>query len=126
MMDCGDGIERADHGSMGPIVPVIVAAYTLKAEETGKVFTNRGSALDLTFTLPAPKAGLRYRFQKAVIDKDIIATTNVAATKIHGGVAATQGVTVTNNTDTEYGACEVYCDGTAWWVANQLGTWAIS
>jgi hypothetical protein len=126
MMDCGDGIARADNGSIGVILAVVTATKVLTAEETGLVITNRGSALDLTVTLPAPKAGLRYRFQKAVIDKDIIINTDVAATKIHGGAGATQGVTATSNTDTQYAACEVYCDGIAWWVANQLGTWAIS
>lgn len=125
VMDCGDGIFRADNGSIG-IIAAKTANYTILPEDTGKIFTNRGSSADLTFTLPAPKAGLWFGFQKSVVDKDIVINTDVAATKVHGGAGATQGVTVTNNTDTQYGTCALYCDGYAWFVCQQNGTWAIS
>ncbi len=124
-MDCGDGIFRADNGCIG-IVEAKTASYTIKAEDTGKVFTNRGSAADLTFTLPTPKAGMHFRFQKAVVDKDIVINTHAAATKIHGGSGATQGVTATNAVDTEYAGCVVWSDGTGWYIAGALGAWTIS
>lgn len=126
VMDCGDGIFRADNGGFGKFTHVTAAARTLEAEETGTIFTNHGSALDLTITLPAPKEGLWFGFQKSVIDKDIIINTDVAGTKVHGGAGATQGVTVTNSTDTQYGTCALYCDGYSWFVCQQNGTWAIS
>jgi hypothetical protein len=103
-----------------------VANYTCLESDSGKAFSNRGSAADLTFTLPAPKSGLRFRFYKSVIDKDIVIVTNTSSVKLHGGAGSTQGTTATNNTDTQYGLCDVWCDGVHWWVSNQMGTWAIS
>ena len=124
-MECGDGYTRADNGSIG-VIEAKTASYTVSALETGKVFTNRGTAADITFTLPAPVAGLRYQFQKAVIDKDIVITTSAAAVKIHGGSGATQGVTLTNAVDTEYAGIEVWCDGTSWYSRATLGAWTVS
>lgn len=124
-MDCGDGIFRAENGSIG-IVEAKTANYTIKPEETGRLFTNRGSSAGIAFTLPAPKAGMWFRFQKAVAAQSVAVTTHDSGTKIHGGTGATQGVTVTNAVATEYAGCIVWSDGTGWYLGGALGAWTVS
>lgn len=125
MMDCGDGIRRADNGSAG-IIAAKTAAYTVTPGDANKIFTNRGAAGSVTFTLPAPKAGMRFTFIKAVAGQNLVVTTDVAATKLHGAAGATQGVTLTNSTATEFGSVTLWCDGIAWYTVASLGTWAVS
>ena len=98
------------------------AAYTVLGSDNGTLFTNRGASGSVTFTLPAPVAGLFFSFQKAVNNQNIVVTTDVAGTKIHG---LTQGVTLTNSTS-EYGSLSIWCDGTAWFTRSSQGTWAVS
>src|SRR6476660_9220175 len=62
MMDCGDGMRRADHGSYGQGPFAKTANYTLKAQDTGKIFSNKAASGAVIFTLPTPKAGLWYVF----------------------------------------------------------------
>ena len=126
VMDCLDGISRADDACWGDIPQAKTASYTLLQGDVGTIFTNRGAAGAITFTLPAPKAGMWFTFWKAVQNQNMLVTTDVAGTKIHGGSGATQGVTLTNSTATEYGSVTVVCDGTAWFTQGVLGTWAVS
>jgi len=122
LMDCGDGFRRADNGCVATDILAKTADYTIKALDTGKIFTNRGASGAVAFNLPAPKKGMWVGFQKAVNNQNMVVNTDVAATKIHN---LTQGVTLTNST-TEYGYCEIFSDGTAWFVRNIRGTWAVS
>ena len=97
-------------------------AYTVLTADNGTLFTNRGASGSVTFTLPAPRAGLYLGFVKAVSTQNIVITTDVAGTKIHG---LTQGVTLTDSTS-EYGTVYIVCDGTAWFTLASIGTWAVS
>ncbi len=102
------------------------ANYTLLETDSGKAITNKGSSADLTFTLPAPKPGLMFAFVKYVIDKNIAVTTNDSSVKLHGASGMTQGVTLTNSTDTEYGTVILWSDGNHWYTLAQNGTWAVT
>lgn len=120
MTDIG-GFRMAQAGHYNDAVAK-TEAYTIKESEIGTLFTNRGASGSVTFTLPAPKKGLFFGFTKAVNNQNLVVTTDVAATKIHG---LTQGVTLTNSTS-EYGVLQIYCDGTAWFTVSSLGTWTVS
>lgn len=121
MMDCGDGTQRADNGCRGKVAAK-TASYTINPAEAGTLYTNRGAAGSVTFTLPPPKAGMWFGFQKAVNNQNIVVVTDVAATKFDG---LTQGTTATNST-TEFGAIRIWSDGVVWFVDSQTGTWGIS
>lgn len=122
VMDTGDGRVRAEIACLKTPVAK-TAAYIVTQADAGTLFTNRGAAGSVTFTLPVPKAGTFFGFQKAVINQNIVITTDVAATKIHN---LTQGVTLTNSTATEYGLVWIISDGTAWFVISVSGTWAVT
>lgn len=118
--DCGDGRVRADNGyNRAPVAKT--AAYTVLASDSGLLFTNRGASASVTFTLPAPTAGFRLRFSKAVNNQNILVTAAAAST-MNG---LTQGQTLTNSTS-EYGSVTLEADGTVWQVVAQFGTWAVS
>lgn len=110
MMNCGDGLRRADFGSLAKGGSVLnkTAAYTLTAADTGKTFGTRGASGAITFTLPAPVAGLVYFFVQAAVQN--ISVTATGGAKINNGTA---NGTVTVATSAP-GTFMVVCDGTGW------------
>lgn len=118
MMDCGDGIRRANNGSVG-VVAAKTASYTININEAGKMFTNKGAGGAVTFTLPAPKEGAFFKF--AVIAAQNIVVTATGGAKIDGGSA--NGSINCASTQALAGSAEVFCpDGTNW-IALKTGTW---
>lgn len=118
MMDCGDGIRRADNGAMGKGVAVKTANYTIKAGDAGLLFSNRGAAGAVTFTLPAPARNIWFGFLKATQQNLVVQATGGA--KINGGTANK----AYNNVAAEVGGMtRLISDGTDWFVLGEKGTW---
>ena len=120
MMDCGDGIRRADRGCAGKGPVAKTAAYTVKAGETGTIFTNLGATASVTFTLPVPKPGMWFTFAKAVPAQSIVLQMP-AGVIINGGTAgkAYQNVTA------ESGVCTIVAATPGMYmIASEKGTWA--
>jgi len=123
----GDGLEIGSGGSI-QYPPFIskVANYTVTANDAGSTFV--AGAADLVFTLPAPSAGLRYRF----ICGTLSATTGLsvspgAADKIIGnGFTAVDDKDAINTaaTDRLGDMLEVESDGSDWYITGVIGTWA--
>ncbi len=108
MMDCGDAMRRADNGSYGKYVAAKAADFTLKAINTGGVFSNRGAAGAIIATLPTAKHGLWFTFVKPTAQTFTV--TAAAGAKIDGGTA--NGSIVVSATG---GATRVFSDGTDWY-----------
>lgn len=117
MQDCGDGYRRADFGSLakGGQVYDKTAAYTLTAADTGKTFGNRGASGSITFTLPAPTAGLVFFFVQSATQNIVITATGGA--KINNG-SANGSLTVATSAP---GLVMLAADGTGW-VTNQVAS----
>ena len=70
VMDCGDGIVRAETG-VGRAPVAKTAAYQILASEAGTTFTNAGASGSVTFTPPlsAAKAAAMGRLGVGLLDK---------------------------------------------------------
>lgn len=118
MMDCGDGIRRADNGSFGKGPVAKTANYTLKPGESGTIFTNKGAGATVTLTLPAPRAGLWYVFAVSAAQTFTIQASGGA--KINNSAA--NGTFSAAGTQANIGNARVWCDGTNWLVMSG-GSW---
>lgn len=110
-------------------VETVTATNVITAAETGAIFV-LSSATEFASTLPAPAAGLKYRFVigAAPSGASYTVATNGGANVIEG-LAVVNGATVAaSNEDTitfTDGAaavgdwCEVVSDGTSWFVSGQ-------
>lgn len=118
VMDCGDGITRADSGSYGKGPVAKTANFTIDAKLTGTIYSNRGAAGAVTFTLPAPKAGLWFAFAVAAAQTLTVQASGGAL--INGSAA--NGTYAAAGTQVNVGNSEVWCDGVNWYAFPQ-GTW---
>lgn len=121
-MSCADGIARADNGCIVGNENVVAktAAYTVTVQDTGKTFTNEGAGGSVTFTLPSPKIGLRFRFlQKAAQNIVIQAPSGV---KVGGSAAGKAFNNVSSEADNAN--CEIASlDGVNYHAISVTGTW---
>lgn len=120
VMDCGDGISRADDGCFGKGPVAKTANYAISQAETGTIFSNGGATGTVVFTLPAPKKGLWYHFEMPVaqiltIQASAGATINNSAANGTYSAAGTQAL---------FGNVRVWCNGVRWYVMGPVGTWA--
>lgn len=112
-----------------PATAVTVAAktsaYSLIAQDSGSIFTNRGATGSVTFTLPASadNNGM-YAYFYAIADFAIVVATATADTLVvptddtgtgDGDLAAKSFTYATSNEITGAG-CMCFCDGTGWCV----------
>jgi hypothetical protein len=98
-----------------PRVVAKAANYTVLATESGTIFTTTGATGAVTFTLPAPAAGLIYTFFNTVdqnmtvagaVDDKIITFNDLDADSVSFSTAGNK-----------IGACvQVVSDGTSWLV----------
>lgn len=129
MMDCGDANRRADNGAFfglntissaaGTGVTAKTAAYTLTAAESGKAFSNSGAGGSVTFTLPTPKPGMWFIFEKIENQTLVVAAGS--------GSTIENGANLTNNTagDANKATLTVIATSTTTWkVQGYRGTWA--
>jgi hypothetical protein len=125
IMDCGDGVIRADNGSMGT-PKVVTANYTISATEAGKTFSNRGAAGTVLLTLPPPKDGMKFGLVVETPAQSFGVQTDVVGTKIAGGVAWLQGRSLTHTVSTEYAYLQIFASGGNWYTKEDQGTWALA
>jgi len=131
VMDCGDGIVRAQTGVVrAPVAKT--AAYQILASDAGTTFTNSGASGSVTFTLPLsdlttnpPRriTGMRFRFVKYA-DQHLIIAVGTGA-KINNGTASTGVFRNIVAISTTWPACDVEAiSETEWAVVPGVGTWA--
>lgn len=100
-------------GSFG-MVQAKTADYTVKAYESGTLFTNRGASADINFTLPAtPLVGLHYGFY-LVENYEIKLTSGTADTIVAFNDKGCDTVAITTNNAQIGSMLEVFGDGTGW------------
>lgn len=122
-MDCGDGIRRADAGSManGTASNDKIASATLAATDTGKVFTNKGAVGTVQLTLPVAKFGMWFTF--AVFAAQTFEVLPGSGAKINGGSTKISAA----GSQALVGVATVAClDGTNWYATDLTGTWTTS
>jgi hypothetical protein len=128
MRDSGDGGRVPDTSNMGQ-VQTKTANYTIKAYESGGfIFSNRGAAGPVVFTLPPPANGERLIFIKEVPAQQI--QLNVPASPINvtirGGVTPFTGTSLISSGTTEFSSIELLAAGNSWYIVRQSATWTIS
>lgn len=122
MHNGGDNKRYADSSNRGK-VQVKTASYTIQEwDQNGYIFSNRGAAGAVTFTLPTPKAGRIFHFLKATQQNLVIQATNGAK------VAGSNANKAYQNTAAESGSQSVtiMADGTDWFLMASSGTWAVN
>jgi len=130
MMNCGDGLRRANNGSfgVGGTVYVKTADYTIVQNkgggDAGKVFSNRGASGAVNFTLPTcyasgtpSRTGTKGFFviieQTGAAD---ITVTPVGGAKINNGTANT-AITISSSAP---GMVFILCDGVGWFTSGTV------
>ena len=92
--------------------------YTVKAAESGAIFTTTGATGAVTFTLPSKASGLMYRFINTV-DQNMTIVADVHDTMLTFNDVAADSVAFSTASE-KIGACvDVICDGTKWIVIQQ-------
>lgn len=127
-MQCADGYERADFGSLingADGVSAKTAAYTIPdILDSAKAFSNEGATASVTFTLPAPKPGAWFTWFKVVPNQDLVLQAP-SGVSIAGGSAAGAYQNATDETSNgEASLVLVGRSATAWAVFSEKGTWA--
>jgi hypothetical protein len=93
------------------------AAYTVTAEESGTLFTNRGATASVTFTLPAVTGlpiGTHYSFY-SVTNAGLAVASNGSADNITTmNDLSADSITMTTDSRAIAAAVDVIWDGTRW------------
>lgn len=109
--------QRIDAAAIKRTVSAKTSAYTLTVEDNGKVFTNRGAAGSVTFTLPAVSStftGFHARFIAVAAQNIVISAT--AGEMVALNDATANSVAFQTASEIIGGGFEVVCDGTSWLV----------
>jgi hypothetical protein len=116
------GFADATYGVLSPRRNVLAktADYVvLGTEPAGTVFTTRGAAGAVNFTLPQAtpqRAGLWYRFKNAV-DQNLTVTATPADSLIVFNDLTADSIALSTAGQKIGGEIEVFCDGTSWFAA---------
>ena len=104
------------------------SSHTLDMGDSGKTYLLDGGDAARTITLPAVKAGLRFKFIATDVTTASTIATSEATALIKGGILLATawetlaGTTITATTDNVVGDwIELVCDGTYWYVSGQSG-----
>jgi hypothetical protein len=93
------------------------AAYTITAEESGTLFTNRGATAAFTFTLPAVTGlpiGTRYEFYGVTNAGYTVASNGSSDNITTKNDLAADSITMTTDSLAISASLEVIWDGTRW------------
>ena len=93
------------------------AAYTVTAEESGTIFTNRGATVAITFTLPAVTGlpiGVHYSFIGISATGFTVASNGSLDNIVTLNDAAADSITATSASKIIGAAVDVIWDGTSW------------
>ena len=104
-----------------PIIKAKSAAYTVTAEESGVIFTNRGGTVAYTFTLPAVTnlpIGTRYTFIGTNAYGFTVASNGSLDNILSLNDVAADSITCTTASKIIGARVEVIWDGTVW-IASQ-------
>lgn len=100
-----------------PIIRAKTAAYTVTADESGVLFTNRGATAAITFTLPAVThlpIGTRYEFYGVSAYGFTVASNGSSDNILTLNDATADSITCTSTSKIIGASVSVIWDGTAW------------
>lgn len=100
-----------------PLIKAKTAAYTVTAEESGVLFTNRGATVAVTFTLPAVTnlpIGTRYEFYGVSAYGFTVASNGSADNILTLNDVAADSITCTSTSKIIGAAVSVIWDGVKW------------
>jgi hypothetical protein len=98
------------------------ADYTIKASESGTIFTNVGATKAINFTLPAITDGPFYFKILIGADYAVTVTSVVADTIITFNDAAADSVAFSQASEILGGSFEIFCNGTSLFVIPSLAS----
>ena len=103
------------------------SSHTLDAGDSGKTYL-LSNTVARTITLPAVKAGLKFKFIATDVTTASTIATSEGTALIKGGILLATawetlaGTTITATTDNVVGDwIELVCDGTYWYISGQSG-----
>jgi hypothetical protein len=107
---------------------LVGATVVLTAADSGKVFQNRSTSGSPSWTLPTAADGLWFTFVCANATAGFTVTGGTIKGKTNASGTAISGTTLTNTQGTAVvgDTITLVCDGTAWWMTAQSGTFAAS
>ena len=104
------------------------SSHTLGMGDSGKTYLLDGGSAARTVTLPAVKAGLKFKFIATDLTTASTIATSEGTALIKGGILLATawetlaGTTITATTDNVVGDwIELICDGTYWYISGQSG-----
>lgn len=114
-----DKLEGYSFGGFRDVVAK-TGDYSVTEADHDTLFTNRGAAGAVNFTLPATaEKGLRYSFY-VVADQNVTVTGGTADTMVTANDAAADSVAWSTSSEKIGGGFDVYGDGTSWLVISHL------
>ena len=114
--------DKLEGYSFGGVRDVVAKTtdYTVTEADHDTMFTTRGAAGAVNFTLPVTaEKGLHYRFVN-VADQDMTVTAGTADTMVTANDAAADSVAFSTGTEKIGGSFDVFGDGTSWLVITHL------
>ena len=124
------GVPVFSGGTTRPVSQsaLVGATVVLTAADSGGVFINRSTSGSPSWTLPTAAAGLGYTFCTANTTAGFTVTGGTIFAKANPAGAAITGTTLTNTQGTAAvgDTITLVCDGTAWRMTSQGGTFAAS
>lgn len=134
IMDVGGNgnIRLRDNGGSSPagfsglktVLEAKTGAYTLLLLDSGKSFTNEGTAVRVDFTLPGAAAGLKYEF--LVQDVDGIRVIAAAGDTIRNAAAVSAAAGRIDNAAIGSVVTLEAINATEWFVTSVVGTWTVT
>ena len=97
----------------GPFI-ACTDATTVTADNSGAIYTTRGAAKHIAFTLPAKECGLHYTFLNAV-DYNMTISSDADNTMITFNDATAASIAFSTAGNLKGAAAWVFCDGTRWY-----------
>lgn len=119
----GQHDPTADSARFLETVEAKTASYTVVAADNGKVFTDEGASVGITFTLPTASVGLHLTFVNTI---NPALTVNRAGTDTIN-VGLTSGTSVASASTGNGGVLRlISAVAGRWFALTELGTWTVT